>query len=228
MWHEDQTIERARGYEELKKKYLPNGMDPRQPVDLDAICKRLRRPPSEENRRPGAGAPSEDAGRAHAAASSSSSRSPSAGSSVPEQAGRSQRQVRPLPRRAGASSTRPVEVVIEAVSRTRPQREHKRRKSLEAKWAAELQGAAPVTFVNGCDYEETPQLVDGFRYLERSYARSVGTVIVSPMPLSHSTRHVGLLTYRRRMEHRSTSSAAILARTAAPMPRCASVNGPRT
>ncbi|RPD81568.1 SET domain-containing protein [Lentinus tigrinus ALCF2SS1-7] len=41
MLHEDRTIELARGYEELKKLYLPNGMDPRQPIDFDGMRKKV-------------------------------------------------------------------------------------------------------------------------------------------------------------------------------------------
>ena len=180
MWHEDRTIELARGYEELKARWLPDGMDPRQPIDFDATCKRLRPSAPPTNAGPGAGAAS--SARAPSSASSkpssrgSSSSSPASQQSVPQQ-----RPTKPLPRRVAKPPVRalsPVHVSEDDESLRAPLRSHrghKRRKSLEEKWAQELRGAAPVVFVNEVNYEDVPQLVDGFQYLERSYVRWVQT-----------------------------------------------------
>ena len=191
MLHEDRTIELARGYEELRKIYLPNGMDPRQPIDFDGMRKKV----------PGRQSPPLPAyvvaARASAAERSASERSnsqqrksktPASSSSPSSSSSRSpspvqgRRQAKPAPRRAvvrrAISSPCPdseEEPTRRSASRGtsagRQRRQFKRRKSLELKWARKLQGAKPVTIVNEVNYEEVPPFVESFEYLERGYVR---------------------------------------------------------
>ncbi|RPD58446.1 SET domain-containing protein [Lentinus tigrinus ALCF2SS1-6] len=190
MLHEDRTIELARGYEELKKLYLPNGMDPRQPIDFDGMRKKVpgrASPPLPQHvvdarallaqrkasQRSNAGSGPRTRTPASSSASSSS-RSPS-----PVQG---RRPVRPLPRRAGVrravssaapdSEEEPAGGSASRAARSGQRRQFKRRKSLEFKWARALQGAKSVTFVNEVNYEEVPSLVENFKYLERGYVRA--------------------------------------------------------
>ncbi|KAI0757427.1 hypothetical protein C8Q80DRAFT_100272 [Daedaleopsis nitida] len=168
-WHEDRTIERARGYDELKQKYLRNGKDPHQPIDFDAMCISLRPDPSQTH------SPTPVSGRSSAPRSTTlSSRQASAPSSsaTPER-----RATRPLPERANkrrAPSSPVPDSEEEPERRARRPRTHSRRESLESKWAQRLAGAAPVTFVNEVTNENVPRLVDNFQYLERRYARAQG------------------------------------------------------
>ncbi|TFK88531.1 SET domain-containing protein [Polyporus arcularius HHB13444] len=184
MLHEQRTIELARGYEELKQVYLPNG-DPRQPIDFGAMRKKVPGRPS-----PPPPAHVQGAREQAQQEASERSNSPGSGSRTPASSSpslsrssslaREHRAVRPLPRRAvmrrAISSPAPdsEEESERGPSRTASgqQRQFKRRKSLELKWSGKLQGAAPVKFANEINYEEVPPLVENFEYLERGYVRA--------------------------------------------------------
>ena len=187
MLHEDRTIERARGYEELKKLYIgdgPDSDDPRQPVDFDGQLKRLK-PVS--NAAEQASSSKTLSSRSASAALTSTSRdasreksrsnTPGSASSTP---GPSHRPVKPLPkrimRRLASSPVPDSEEEKEEHakgSRTPPLPAMtvggRKRKALEKKWAETMHGAAPVTFVNDINHEEIPNLVSDFQYLERHY-----------------------------------------------------------
>lgn len=185
MLHEDRTIERARGYEELKKLYIgdePDTDDPRQPIDFDGQLKRLK--PVLNAARQASSSKTLSSRSASAArtttsreASKEKSRSNTPASANPTP-GPSHRPVKPLPKRAMrrlASSPAPdSEEEKEHVrgSRTPPLPATvggRKREAVEKEWAEAMDGAAPVTFVNDVDHEGIPILVSNFQYLERHY-----------------------------------------------------------
>ncbi|KAM5534350.1 hypothetical protein V8D89_011943 [Ganoderma adspersum] len=194
MLHEDRTIERARGYEELKKLYLdddgPNSGDPRRPIDFDGQLKRLK-PVSNATRKASSSSSKTLSSRSTSAARASTSREASKnksrsntpGYSSPAP-GPSHRPVKALPKRTArrlVSSPAPdseEEKERATSSRTPPMPaisgNHKR-KALENEWAESMDGAAPVTFVNDITSQPIPKLVPDFQYLERHYVHADGT-----------------------------------------------------
>ncbi|PIL30870.1 hypothetical protein GSI_07039 [Ganoderma sinense ZZ0214-1] len=197
MLHEDRTIERARGYEELKKLYLddgPNSNDPRRPIDFDGQLKRLK-PVSNATLRHASASSKTLSSRSTSAARASTStltsreasreksrsNTPGSSSSAP---GPSHRPVKPLPKRATRrfiSSPAPdseEEKERSASPRTPPVSTtsgDRKRKALEKKWAESMDGAASVTFVSDITNQPTPNLVPDFQYLERHYVYADGT-----------------------------------------------------
>ncbi|KAI1786294.1 SET domain-containing protein [Ganoderma leucocontextum] len=187
MLHEDRTIERARGYEELKKLYIADepgsSDDPRRPIDFDGQLKRLK-PVSNATRQASSktlSSRSTSAARTSREASREKSRSntPGSASLAP---GPSHRPVKPLPKRTArrlVSSPVPDsedEKEHTTGSRTPPRTMGGRmRMALEKKWTQSMDGAAPVTFVNDVTQESIPSLVPNFQYLERHYVYADGT-----------------------------------------------------
>ncbi|TBU26365.1 SET domain-containing protein [Dichomitus squalens] len=174
MLHENRTIERARGYEELKKLYIRG--DPRQPIDFDGQLKRLK-PVRNNSHTASKTLTSRSVSVAQSSREASREKSKTPGS-VASSSGPSQRPIKPLPkrsfRRLPSSSPAPDSEEEKETGRRAPPRETKRRRALEKKWAESLNGAAPVTFVNDISYEEVPPLVPDFQYLERRYVRADG------------------------------------------------------
>ncbi|KAI0358931.1 SET domain-containing protein [Trametes cingulata] len=153
MLHEDRTFyELVRGYKELLREYPE---DPHQPLDFEDTLIRI-------------GSPEVDAPEEVLRSSS-----PPILSSSPVRP----RPIRPLPKRAvvvRALSSSPEPANDQPISGRRPPspRRLRRRKALEEAWAAKLDGAATITFVNRVNSEEIPKLVDDFQYVERSYVRA--------------------------------------------------------
>ena len=188
MLHEDRTIERARGYEELKKLYLDDGGpysgDPRRPIDFDGQLKRLKPVPNAAKRASSSSSKtlssrSTSAARASTSreASKDKSRSNTPGSSSPAP-GPSHRPVKPLPKRAprklvsspAPDSEEEKERSTSSRTQTMPAASNRhKRKALENEWAESMDGAAPVTFVNDITNQAIPKLVPDFQYLERHY-----------------------------------------------------------
>ncbi|KAH9850655.1 hypothetical protein C2E23DRAFT_834846 [Lenzites betulinus] len=183
MLHEDRTVyELVRGYNELLQLYPE---DPHQPRDLDAEVKRLR-PRVAAGATDNAGASASASGADAAAAGGSGtrrdmsrSRSRSRGSSS-SPGPPPPRAMRPFPRRAhvprvtSSPEIHPSEEDDKPMEVDRPSRRLRRRESLENRWSANIlrHGAASVTFVNEVNAEEIPNLVEGFRYVERNYVRA--------------------------------------------------------
>ncbi|KAI0666231.1 hypothetical protein C8Q78DRAFT_1060316 [Trametes maxima] len=183
MAHDDRTMyELVRGVRELNELYPK---DRRPKLDFDRTVKRLRpvaaaaavtaterATASRKSASPQEAGPSvelqpppeiEPSPEAEAPPSVPSSPSPSP---PPPRT----RPTRPLPRRSNTrrsvySPTIPDSDVGET-------RQSERRATLQQKWAKRLNGSASVTLVNEINSEETPYLVEGFRYIERGYVRA--------------------------------------------------------